>query len=286
MYFCAITYQDKKYRFSSQEIDKYIDLASQITNLHSICKDNDIRYDFVHSVSLLLQDGNFFEFIHRSFQEYFFAKFIVNDRKLELENKLDNIDDLFSFEKANLIAMIDDMDHDYFETEFILKKIEKLKDYLKNINAKNEPEKIFKKFCGTLSLTSNFTKKCLNLNFYSFVGDDDEFYREKRINLFILNQYKQYRINKINLSINLSVSDILKIINKYKNFFIRIETNKDDTVIKIIFQLNRELLIELHCSKYAQLIKESLNDYYHDILSRTTKQRSIIDKIIFKNRNL
>ena len=46
-------------------------------------------------MSLLLQDGNFFEFIHRSFQEYFFAKFIVNDRKLELENKLDNIDGLF-----------------------------------------------------------------------------------------------------------------------------------------------------------------------------------------------
>nr|WP_303803329.1 NACHT domain-containing protein [Snodgrassella alvi] len=286
MYFCAMTYQEQKYRFSLQEVDKYIELASQTLSSHEICKYNDIQYDFVHSVSLLLQDGNFFEFIHRSFQEYFFAKFIVNDRKLELENKLDNIDDLFSFEKANLIAMIDDMDHDYFETEFILKKIEKLKDYLKNINAKNEPEKIFKKFCGTLSLTSNFTKKCLNLNFYSFVGDDDEFYREKRINLFILNQYEQYRINKINLSINLSASDMLKIINKYKNFFIRIETNKDDTVIKFIFQLNRELLIELHCSKYAQLIKESLNHYYHDILSRTTKQRSIIDKIIFKNRNL
>ena len=62
--------------------------------------------------------------------------------------------------------------------------------------------------------------------------------------------------------------------------------NKDNTVRELIFELNRELLIKLDCSKYAQLIKESLNDYYHDILSRTTKQYSIIDEIIFKNRNL
>jgi len=31
------------------------------------------------------------------------------------------------------------------------------------------------------------------------------------------------------------------------------------------------------------LDKVSLNDYYHDILSRTKKQRSIMDKEIFKN---
>ena len=54
----------------------------------------------------------------------------------------------------------------------------------------------------------------------------------------------------------------------------------------IIIKLDRKTLIELNCTKYAQYIKESLNDYYHDILSRTTKQHSIIDEIIFKNRKL
>lgn len=280
MYFCAITYQDKKYRFSSQEIDKYIDLASQITNLHNICKDNDIRYDFVHSVSLLLQDGNYFEFIHRSFQEYFFAKFIVNDREFELENKLDNI---FISAKISFIVMIDDMDHDYFETEYIFKKIEKLRNYFKYIDAENEPEKIFEKLCFSLCLQQFSLKKYYHLHSY-MLGSKAELYEERSINCFILSRCKKYRNNLLDLSIDLSADDVLKIINKYKKLFIGINMNKDNTVKKIEFRPNRELLIELDCSKYAKLIKESLNDYYDDILSRTIKQRSIIDEIIFKNR--
>jgi len=134
MYFCALSYQDQKYRFSLQQVDEYIDLASQTLISDKICKDNDIRYDFVHSVSLLLQDGNFFEFIHRSFQEYFFAKFIVNDRELELEKKLDNIDGLFTRKKSSFIAMIQDMDRNYFEKEYVLKKLKVLNKYLINID--------------------------------------------------------------------------------------------------------------------------------------------------------
>ena len=60
----------------------------------------------------------------------------------------------------------------------------------------------------------------------------------------------------------------------------------DNLLQMIEIRLDRKILIELNCTKYAQYIKKSLNDYYHDILSRTTKQRSIIDEIIFKNRNL
>ena len=59
--------------------------------------------------------------------------------------------------------------------------------------------------------------------------------------------------------------------------------DEDNTVEKIEFILNRELLIKLDCNRHAQLIKENLNDYYDSILSRITKQRSIMDKEIFKN---
>ena len=285
MYFCAMTYQDQKYRFSLQEVDKYINSALKIVNLDSSCKENDIRYDFVHSVSLLLQDSNYFEFIHRSFQEYFFAKFIVNDRKYELENKLDNIDDLFSLAKANLIAMIDDMDHDYFETDYVLKKLKVLNEYLESIDTENEPEKIFEQFNESLSI-------------YSF--DSDNFYlstspstislihridKERRLNNFILsNVDSKYRNLIFHYSLNLSSNDILKVISKYDSCiekFTKITIINTFQVIKI--RLDRKTLIELNCTKYAQYIKEGLNDYYHDILSRITKQRSIMDKEIFKN---
>lgn len=290
MYFCAITYQDQKYRFNLQEVDKYIELASQTLSSDKICKGNDIRYDFVHSMSLLLQDGNFFEFIHRSFQEYFFAKFIVNDRKLELENKLDNIDGLFSSAKSNLIAMIDDMDHDYFETEYVLKKLAILNEYFESIDAENEPEKIFNKFITTIRMVRLLNPlkllkkdKFTLMIFTPFNKDKD---KEMLINSFILRKCKKFINYAKKHYIDLSSNKILKIHNEYNNFNIKLRRDEDKTIVHVIFDLNRELLIEFNCTQYAQYIKKSLNDYYHDILSRTKKQRSIIDEIIFKNRKL
>lgn len=285
MYFCAITYQDQKYRFNLQEVDKYIELASQTLSSDKICKGNDIRYDFVHSMSLLLQDGNFFEFIHRSFQEYFFAKFIVNDRKLELENKLDNIDGLFSLAKSNLIAMIDDMDHDYFETEYVLKKLAILNEYFESIDAENEPEKIFNKFITTIRmvrLLKPLKKDKFTLMIFVPINKD----KEMLINSFILRKCKNFINYAKKHYIDLSSNKILKIHNEYNNFNIKLRRDEDETIVNVIFDSNRELLIEFNCTQYAQYIKKSLNDYYYDILSRTTKQRSIIDEIIFKNRKL
>ena len=284
MYFCAITYQDQKYRFSLQEVDKYIDLASQTLGQDKICKGNDILYDFVHSVSLLLQDGSFFEFIHRSFQEYFFAKFIVNDRKYELENKLDNIDDLFLFTTSNFIAMIEDMDHDYFEIDYVLKKLKVLNEYFESIDAENEPEKIFNKFTTTIIMTRSQRKDKFILMIFAPYNRFKN--NEMLINSYILRKSKNFMNYAKKLYIDLSSHKVLKIHNEYDNFNIKLNMDEDKTIVNVIFDSNRELLIEFNCTEYAQYIKKSLNDYYHDILSRTTKQRSIIDEIIFKNRNL
>lgn len=257
-------------------------------SLDSIYKENDIRYDFVHSVSLLLQDGNFFEFIHRSFQEYFFAKFIVNDRKLELENKLDNIDGLFSLAKANLIALIDDMDHDYFETDYVLKKLTILNEYFESIDAENEPEKIFEQLNESLSIYSDNDNFYLSIISYSLllIPDNDkerELNNKWQLNKFILRKVDNKYVKFIsNYSINFSSNDILKVTSKYNSCIARI-LNDDNTLKRMIIRLDRKTLIELDCNKYAQLIKESLNDYYYDILSRTRKQRLIMDKEIFKN---
>ena len=287
MYFCALSYKDQKYKFSLKQINKYIDLASQTLGPDKTCKDNDILYDFVYSVSLLLQDGNYFEFIHRSFQEYFFAKFIVNDRKLELENKLDNIDCLFSLVKANLIAMIDDMDHDYFEADYVLKKLKVLNEYLESIDAENEPEKIFEQFTDTLrisSFSSYNDNLILSITYNPFSKVSIPPVNTRELNDFILTRVDDiYGNNMYDYSINLSRNDILKVRSKYDSCIERTIKSEDNTYEVMIIRLDRKILIELNCTKYAQHIKESLNDYYDDILSRITKQRSIIDEIIFKN---
>ena len=279
MYFCAETYQKQEYSFTLQQVDKYINSALKKVNLDSICKKNDIRYDFVHSVSLLLQDSNYFEFIHRSFQEYFFAKLILNDIKNEFENDLYNIDNLFSLAKSNLIAMIDDMDHDYFETEYILKKLTVLNKYLESIDEKNEPEKVFEQFCGSLSIYSYFDDK----NFYLSILPDSLYLeildkdKERKLNnkwqfnSFILSRVNEkYRRLISNYSLNLSINDILKVTSKYDSA-IKKFPNEGNTLNAIVIRIDRKSLIELNCTKYAQYIKKSLNDYYHDILSRSKK---------------
>lgn len=293
MYFCAMTYQDQKYKFSLQQVDKYIDLSLQIFSSDAICKNDGIRYDFVHSVSLLLQDGNYFEFIHRSFQEYFFAKFIVNDRELELEKKLDNIDGLFTRGKSSFIAMINDMDRNYFEKEYILKKLTVLKKYFANIDEENEPEKIFEQFGGSLTIYStdneNFYLSIRHDSLLVFKPDKDKarkFNNIWRLNNFILSNVDNKYTNLIfKYSLNLSSNDILNVISKYDLCIDKIISG-NDTIRVFVIRIDRKSLIELNCTKCAQYIKESLNDYYHDILSRTTKKCSIIDEIIFKNRKL
>ena len=109
---------------------------------------------------------------------------------------------------------------------------------------------------------------------------------EKKLNYFILsNVDNKYRKLIHQYSLNLSSKDILKVISKYDSCIKNITIGNN--LLRVIeIRLDRKTLFELNCTKYAQYIKESLNDYYDDILSRTTKKRSIIDEIIFKNRNL
>ena len=222
------------------------------------------------------------------FRNIFFAKLIVNDRKLELENKLDNIDGLFSITKLNFIAMIDDMDHDYFETEYILKKLAILNEYFESIDAENKPEKIFEQFNDSLSIYSDNDNFYLSIISYSLllIPDNDkerELDNKWQFNKFILRKVDNKYVKFIsNFSINFSSNDILKVTGKYNSCIARI-LNNDNTLKRMIISLDRKTLIELDCNKYAQLIKESLNDYYYDILSRTRKQRLIMDKEIFKN---
>ncbi|ORF14838.1 hypothetical protein, partial [Snodgrassella alvi] len=190
------------------------------------------------------------------------------------------------FITSNFIAMVEDMDHDYFETDYVLKKLKVLNEYFESIDIENEPEKIIEQFADTLTISSfsphndNFIL-AINLNPFSKVSIPNN---KKELNYFILRKVDNIYGNlTFNYSINLSRNDILKVTSKYDSCIERIIKSEDNTYEGMIIRLDRKILIELNCTKYAQYIKKSLNDYYHDILSRTKKQRSIMDKEIFKN---
>ena len=81
--FCFITYSHNKYKFSHDEILSYL---SRVIKLTKVSFDvNDYLYDLVSSLSVLYSEGEYYQFAHRSFQEYFSAVFLkeLSDNQME-----------------------------------------------------------------------------------------------------------------------------------------------------------------------------------------------------------
>ncbi|WP_346857326.1 NACHT domain-containing protein [uncultured Draconibacterium sp.] len=120
--FCILTYEDRKFKFTKIEIFEYLDQAKRIT---AIDFETEAFYtDLLQAISLLIEDGLSIYFTHRSFQEYFAAKFIIESNKelkIKLFNKYKkyaNNDDVFELSR--------EMDKDFLDFEIIQPFIEKL----------------------------------------------------------------------------------------------------------------------------------------------------------------
>ena len=111
--FCILTYEDRKLKFSKSEVFDYLSQAKKITG---ISFENESYYtDLLQAVSLLIEDGLSIYFTHRSFQEYFAAKFIVRSNKelkitlLKKYMKYSHSDDLYELSR--------EMDRDFIDFE-------------------------------------------------------------------------------------------------------------------------------------------------------------------------
>lgn len=76
-YFCAKTYSAGKISFTYSDMEKYCSDMFSKYGLSSVSTDEFI-YDALNSLCIMYQDGMNYGFIHRSFQEYFCAKFFHN----------------------------------------------------------------------------------------------------------------------------------------------------------------------------------------------------------------
>jgi hypothetical protein len=127
--FCLQTYDKRKFEFSQVEALDYFDKAKEITLLDYISKD--YLLDALQAVCLLVEDGLMIVFPHRSFQEYFTARFITeakpNIQKLLVEKYSKNIsaDDIFD--------LLYEMKPDIVEQYCIIPEIDK---WRKLINCK------------------------------------------------------------------------------------------------------------------------------------------------------
>ena len=73
-FFCTVTYRDGKVSFDYTDMEKYFKLLVKKYKLSDVTVD-DFIYDLTNNLCLMYMDGMQYSFIHRSFQEYFCAKF-------------------------------------------------------------------------------------------------------------------------------------------------------------------------------------------------------------------
>jgi hypothetical protein len=136
---CISSYYKQKFQFSEAEILAYINKAAQSEKIE--LKERDFMRDLLESVCILQRDGLFVSFIHRSFQEYFGACFIVTRSPL---TTIGELFDIFSPRpEVNVIAMAFDMNKGLVEREWILPRIGDLAYKLRNL----DPVKNFHQLC-------------------------------------------------------------------------------------------------------------------------------------------
>ena len=87
--FCANTYKDEKFEFSKSEMDRYFrDLQCRFTLRNK--STDDFIFDTCSNLCIIFLESGKYNFIHRSFQEYFCARYFAQqkDRNLERIGKL------------------------------------------------------------------------------------------------------------------------------------------------------------------------------------------------------
>lgn len=76
--FCLQSYDIQKTAFTELEALEYIERSQNITTIK--CKKDDYLNDLIQAVCLLIRDGIQIVFAHRSFQEYFTARYIAESQ--------------------------------------------------------------------------------------------------------------------------------------------------------------------------------------------------------------
>lgn len=129
--FCVQTYDRREFQFSRLDAISYIEKAKGISEI--AVDSGEFLDDALQSVCLLVEDGLFLVFAHRSFQEYFVGRF-VNESTPEIQRSL--IDRFWrNIRSDNVFQLLYEINPDLVERELI---IPKLNDLFKKLGVKRK----------------------------------------------------------------------------------------------------------------------------------------------------
>jgi hypothetical protein len=115
----ALMYKDYQNTLDHYNVLIYIAKSAQLAQID--CEPEDILFDLVTNICIIMKDGNVYEFIHRSFQEFFCAHFLLSlprDRSLAMVRQIAKRSDA-----ANLIYLLLSISPGSVEREFVIPAI-------------------------------------------------------------------------------------------------------------------------------------------------------------------
>lgn len=131
--FCYKTLIKGKYSFSDSEIRDFISQSSSISEI-DVSADS-YASDLVSSICVVMRDGLTLHFIHRSFQEYFAAKFMLRYRGANTFEVFDRALSQAVINDVSKMAM--DMDQQTFEREWAFPWLDKIVKSMRRLKPEN-----------------------------------------------------------------------------------------------------------------------------------------------------
>lgn len=125
--FCFITYANGKIEMSKEEV------LSQLSKTHARCGEFDEKAfldDLTNAVCILYKEGLDYKFIHRSFQEYFVALFLIELPDEDLSSIVNKFiqSSTHSFLYDDVLPMLADMTSERFERSILIPYLRRIEE--------------------------------------------------------------------------------------------------------------------------------------------------------------
>lgn len=129
--FCANTFKKQKFSFKESDILQEINSVISNTEFKLKCDAEKFKYDIENAVCMIVKDGLNYSFIHRTFQEYFAADYILKELIDEKQKKIIEgiIDNNGVVAVENFLIILNSISKQKFEKNVLYPYFSKLKKY-------------------------------------------------------------------------------------------------------------------------------------------------------------
>lgn len=255
-FFCTYSYLERQFSFNNSTMKSYIGDAIEAVEVKVDV--SDVVRDFCESISIMQRDGSHFEFAHRSFQEYFFARFVVEDREHSLAEKIGELPSVWLFDDT--VDMISDMNMGYFCRGFLLPEAKRLLSELSDVDVLKRPSSVLIKFFNKVADGS----KTGQAHYYIELNGERKTPQIR--NHFILRHLLK-RAER--LDDDFVDFDFPKLSDSQKNML----AERGNYGFRV-HHTNDKYLLELGCHEYAQWLRENIASFVVDLERSSVAKKS------------